>query len=67
LLSNHDFIDENSPDDPEEELNIEELLTCVDIEQTSFIKSSKKLITSMNSMITQIDDRLKFKKQPYGP
>ena len=49
-------------EEEESEINIEELLNCDNIENCSFLKTSHKLMATVDSMISQIDDKLRFKK-----
>ena len=48
--------------DSEAELDIDELLGCENIENCAFLNTSKKLLSSIEGMITIIDDKLKYKK-----
>jgi hypothetical protein len=51
-----------------DELDIDELLECDDIEQTAFINSSKHLLSVIDTVISSIDDRISYKRQNYyGP
>lgn len=45
-----------------DDLDIDELLECDDIEQTAFISSSKQLLKVVDNLITGIDDRLSYKR-----
>ena len=44
-----------------DDLDIDELLECDDIESNAFISSSKQLLSVIDNMIVSIDDRLRFK------
>eukprot|EP00347_Sterkiella_histriomuscorum_P023069 403336069 len=61
-LQTHPEFDENLLMD---DLNIDELLECDDIEQTAFINQSRYLISAFDSMISSIDDRINSKRQNF--
>ena len=48
-----------------DELDIDELLECEDIEQTAFISSSKQLLSVLDNVINCIDDRINLKRTGY--
>ena len=54
LSMQNDFDDKYLMDD----LDIDELLECDDIEQTAFISSSKHLLKVFDNLISGIDDRI---------
>ena len=41
-----------------EDLDIDDLLECEDIEQSAFINSSKQLLNVLDNVISCIDDRI---------
>lgn len=45
-----------------DELDIDDLLECEDIESTAFISSSKHLLSVLDNVINCIDDRISYKK-----
>ena len=49
-----------------EDLDIDELLECDDIESNAFISSSKSLLSVIDNMITSIDDRIRYKRNVGG-
>jgi hypothetical protein len=49
----------------EEDIDLDEILTCDNIENCSFLKTSAKLLATVDSMISTIDDKLRFKKPHY--
>ena len=54
-----------------DDIDIEEILECEDIEQTAMINSSRNLLNVIDNMIACIDDRLNSRKgdhfdDPYG-
>lgn len=57
-----DAFDENMLMD---DLDIDELLECDDIEQTAFINSSKHLLSVIDNVICSIDDRINSKRQNF--
>lgn len=48
-----------------DDLDIDELLECDDIEQTAFISSSKQLLKVVDNLISGIDERLSYKRSGY--
>jgi hypothetical protein len=48
-----------------DELDIDELLECDDIEQTAFINSSKHLLSVIDNVIGCIDDRINSKRHNF--
>ena len=48
-----------------DDLDLDELLECDDIEQTAFISSSKHLLKVVDNLISGIDDRLNYKRNGY--
>jgi hypothetical protein len=48
-----------------EELDIDDLLECEDIEQTAFINSSKQLMHVLDNVISCIDDRISYKRSVF--
>lgn len=48
-----------------DEIDIDELLECEDIEQTAFISSSKQLLSVIDNVINCIDDRINLKRTGY--
>ena len=50
-----------------EELDIDDLLECEDIEQTAFINSSKQMLHVIDNVISCIGDRINFQRSAlYG-
>lgn len=54
-----------------DDIDIEEILECEDIEQTAMINSSRSLLSVIDNMIACIDDRLNARRagnfdDPYG-
>ncbi|MFS8159142.1 MAG: hypothetical protein ACMG6E_02805, partial [Candidatus Roizmanbacteria bacterium] len=45
-----------------DELDIDDLLECEDIESTAFISSSKQLLSVIDNLVNCIDDRISYKK-----
>ena len=45
-----------------DDLDIDDLLECDDIESTAFISSSKQLLSVLDNVINCIDDRINYKK-----
>lgn len=62
FLTNHNEFEENLLMD---DLDIDELLECDDIEQTAFISSSKQLLSVLDNVISSIDDRINSKRSGY--
>ncbi len=66
--------EEEDFEDDETEINFDDIIKCEEseIENLKFMKSSKKLISSIENMISQIDDKLRLKRpagvyfNPYG-
>lgn len=61
----------HSPNEFEEnllmdDLDIDEILECEDIESTAFISSSKQLLSVLDNVINCIDDRINSKKGVVG-
>ncbi len=48
-----------------DDLDIDELLECEDIEQSAFISSSKHLLKVFDNIISGIDDRINSKRGAY--
>lgn len=48
-----------------DDLDIDELLECDDIEQTAFINSSKHLLSVIDNVINSIDDRINTKRHNF--
>ena len=44
-----------------DDLDIDELLDCDDIEQSAFINSSKYLLAAFDNIVNSIDERLSSK------
>ncbi len=61
-MTNHNDFDENSLMD---ELDIDLLLECDDIEQSAFINSSKQLLSVIDNVINSIDDRINSKRHNF--
>lgn len=61
-LQQHNEFEENLLMD---DLDIDELLECEDVEQTAFISSSKQLLSVIDNVINCIDDRINYKKHSY--
>ena len=57
----HDFDDNLLMD----ELDIDEILECDDIEQTALFNSSKQLLSAFDNIINSIDDRINFKRHAF--
>ena len=53
---------EEEEDISDGDFDIDELIKCDNIENTPFLKTSQKLMATVESMISQIDDRLRYKK-----
>lgn len=49
-----------------DELDIDELLECDDIEQTAFISSSKHLLKAFDNIISGIDNHINQKRSGAG-
>lgn len=62
LLTHQNDFDDNLLMD---ELDIDELLECDDIEQTAFINSSKQLLSVIDNVINSIDDRISYKRNAF--
>lgn len=45
-----------------EDLDIDELIECNDIESNAFISSSKQLLSEIDKMIGSIDDIIRYKR-----
>ncbi len=45
-----------------DDLDIDDLLECEDIESTAFISSSKQLLSVIDNLVNCIDDRISYKK-----
>lgn len=48
-----------------DDLDIDELLECDDIESTAFISSSKQLMSVLDNVISSIDERINQKRSGY--
>ena len=48
-----------------EDLDIDDLLECEDIEQSAFINSSKQLLNVLDNVISCIDDRISQKRSVF--
>jgi hypothetical protein len=48
-----------------DELDLDELIDCDDIESTVFISSSKQLLSVIDNVINSIDDRINTKRLGY--
>jgi hypothetical protein len=48
-----------------DELDIDELLECDDIESNAFINSSKQLLNVLDNVINCIDDRINYKRNAF--
>jgi hypothetical protein len=49
-----------------DDLDIDELIECDDIEQTAFLSSSKQLMSVIDNVLTCIDDRISQKRSGSG-
>ncbi len=61
-MQSHNEFEENLLMD---DLDVDEILECEDIEQTAFISSSKQLLSVLDNVINCIDDRINYKKNSY--
>lgn len=59
ILQSHNEFEENLLMD---DLDIDDLLECEDIESTAFISSSKQLLSVIDNLVNCIDDRISYKK-----
>lgn len=48
-----------------DELDIDELLECDDIEQSALFNSSKQLLSVIDNVIGNIDDRINYKRKAF--
>lgn len=48
-----------------EDLDIDDLLECDDIEQSAFLNSSKQLLHVIDNVISCIDDRIGYKRSVF--
>jgi hypothetical protein len=62
LIAQNDFDDNLLMLD---DLDIDDLLECEDIEQNAFINSSKQLLHVIDNVISCIDDRINYKRSVF--
>jgi hypothetical protein len=48
-----------------DDLDLDEIIECDDIEQTAIINSSRQLLNVIDNMITSIDDRINYKRHAF--